>query len=286
MHVPRDERRLSRRSILGLGLAALLLPGCGNKQARRSTPPVIEAASAGPAPVAPQATQVSPTITLYGTLTPEQVDSCYNPAQVSNIGLSRPTAGPAAPAPIVCDRDVVPADPRWDVRLGRPWKYIVIHHSATDTGSADSFHRSHLARGWDGLGYHFVIGNGTGSGNGEVEVGYRWKQQLRGAHAGNLDYNEHGIGICLVGDFQSGYPSQKQLASLRSLVRFLQAKCGISSAEVIGHDDVPGKKTCCPGAHFPMSSFRASLGGSAAVPPPAQPARHVTTAQRNGAGFP
>lgn len=286
MQEPRDAHRLSRRSILGLGLAALLLSGCGNRQAKRSTPPVIESALVGPAPTAPQATKVSPTITLFGTLTPEEVDRCYNPNQVSNIGLSRPMAAPAAPAPVTYDSSVAPADSRWDVRLGRTWKHIVIHHSATDTGSADSFHRSHLARGWDGLGYHFVIGNGTGSGSGDVEVGYRWKQQQRGAHAGNLEYNEHGIGICLVGDFQANYPSQKQLASLRSLVRFLQAKCKIPNAEVIGHDDVPGKKTRCPGAHFPISSFRASLTGSATVAPATSPSRAITTVQRSGAGVP
>lgn len=280
-----NEGRLSRRSILGLGLAALLLPGCGNKQARRSTPPVIESASAGAVPASPPATQVTPTIKLFGTLTPEQVDSCYSPTQVSNVGLPRPVQS-SAPAQVVYDNTVAPADPRWDVRLGRTWNHIVIHHSASETGSADSFHKYHLSKGWEGLGYHFVIGNGTGSGNGEVEVGYRWRQQQRGAHAGNLEYNEHGIGICLVGDFESGQPTQRQIASLRSLVRFLQSKCNISTVEVIGHDDVPGKKTRCPGAHFPMSSFRQSLSGSASSVPAATTTRTVTTANRNGAGFP
>lgn len=258
MKEPHNERRLSRRSMLGMGLSALLLPGCGNKQAHRSTSPVIQRAAIAPAPASPQAVQVSPTITLYGTLSPEEVDRCYSPTRVSNVGLSRPVQS-HTPAPVFCDNSVTPADSRWDVRLGRNWKHIVIHHSATDTGSADSFHKYHLSKGWDGLGYHFVIGNGSGSGNGEAEVGYRWKQQQRGAHAGNLEYNEHGIGICLVGDFESGYPTQKQLASLRSMIRFLQSKCRISNAAVIGHREVPGKETRCPGAHFPLDSFRRSL---------------------------
>ena len=75
-------------------------------------------------------------------------------------------------------------DPKWDVTIRRTWKYIVIHHSATDSGSAASFDRSHRKRGWDGLGYHFVIGNGRGTGDGVVEVGYRWTRQVTGAHAG------------------------------------------------------------------------------------------------------
>jgi hypothetical protein len=279
----RDERRLSRRCVLGLVLAALFLPGCGPNQAKHSTPPVIETAAVAPA--SPKATQVTPTITLFGTLSPEEVDRCYSPTQVSNVGLSRPVSS-SAPAPVVYDNTVAPADPSWDVRLGRAWSHIVIHHSASETGSADSFHKYHLSKGWEGLGYHFVIGNGSGSRDGEVEVGYRWKQQQRGAHAGNLEYNEHGIGICLVGDFESGHPTQRQLASLRALVRFLESKCNIATASVIGHDDVPGKKTRCPGAHLSMDSFRRSLSGATTSVPAASPTRAVTTANRNGAGFP
>src|SRR5439155_15411047 len=56
----------------------------------------------------------------------------------------------------------------------RPWRWIVIHHSATPTGSAAKFDRDHRAKGWDELGYHFVIGNGTETRNGQIEVGPRW----------------------------------------------------------------------------------------------------------------
>src|SRR5687768_8035868 len=48
----------------------------------------------------------------------------------------------------------------------RRWNWIVIHHSATDNGSATSFDRSHRARGWDGMGYDFVIDNGRGAQDG------------------------------------------------------------------------------------------------------------------------
>ena len=71
----------------------------------------------------------------------------------------------------------------WRVTLRRKWTDIVIHHSATRSGSAQSFHEYHQSRGWDGLGYDFVIGNGHGSRDGQVEAGYRWREQKRGAHA-------------------------------------------------------------------------------------------------------
>ena len=74
-----------------------------------------------------------------------------------------------------------PYGPGWKVHTTRRWRYIVVHHSAGPTGSAAVFHRWHLKRGWRGLGYHFVIGNGTGSRDGEVEVGFRWRDQIDGA---------------------------------------------------------------------------------------------------------
>ncbi len=53
------------------------------------------------------------------------------------------------------------------------WRYIVIHHSATNNGSAKIFDRYHREEKGlaDGLAYHFVIGNGTASKDGLVETG-------------------------------------------------------------------------------------------------------------------
>lgn len=151
-------------------------------------------------------------------------------------------------------------DPKWDVKLRRTWRYIVLHHSGTDSGSAASFDRSHRNRGWDGLGYHFVIGNGHGTGDGKVEVGYRWTKQKTGAHAGrprpsvNL-LNEQGIGICLVGNFNNEPPTKKQRASLHRLLNWLSARCGIPKARILVHRDC--KVTECPGRHFPAREFLA-----------------------------
>ena len=145
----------------------------------------------------------------------------------------------------------------WAVGLGREWQWIVIHHSATERGSAAEFNKEHMARGWDGLGYHFVIGNGNGSGDGEIEIGYRWKQQLRGAHAGVAEYNEHGIGIVLVGNFNETRPTPRQMESLYKLLGFLMNYCRIPADNVVGHREI--KITDCPGRNFDMNALRASL---------------------------
>jgi hypothetical protein len=133
----------------------------------------------------------------------------------------------------------------------RPWQFIVIHHSATPTGSAADFDRMHRAKGWDELGYHFVIGNGTGSGNGEVEVGSRWTKQKHGAHtkvAAHPEYNDLGIGICLVGNFDVTRPTDAQMESLARLIRCMMRRYAIPRGHIYGHGQL--KPTDCPGRNF------------------------------------
>ena len=147
---------------------------------------------------------------------------------------------------------------RLDVPLKREWRYVVIHHSYSESGSEAIFDRYHReVRGWKGVGYDFVIGNGHGSPDGAIEVTFRWEQQIAGAHAGDEEYNEHGIGICLVGDFESSYPTQKQMESLVALVSYLQVKCHIPAHHIVGHRHV--KNTKCPGENFPYYRFLSLL---------------------------
>lgn len=141
----------------------------------------------------------------------------------------------------------------------REWKYIVIHHSASEKGSATEFDKYHReTRGWEnGLGYHFVIGNGHGSKDGQIEIGNRWISQIDGAHAGVQEYNHLGIGICLVGNFNDTNPTVNQMTSLIALVEYLQARCRISSENIIMHRHF--RETECPGRKFPYYKLLAQI---------------------------
>ncbi|MBM3458655.1 MAG: N-acetylmuramoyl-L-alanine amidase, partial [Armatimonadetes bacterium] len=152
-----------------------------------------------------------------------------------------------------------------------PWKYIVIHHSASPSGNAAAFDRLHRSKGWDCVAYHFVITNGRGGPDGGLETGDRWRQQKHGAHAGGLwrgapghlrnEYNEFGIGICLVGNFQQGGPTAAQLETLAALVRRLQEQFQIPADRILGHRHV--RDTACPGSRFPWGRLYALMGQSA-----------------------
>jgi len=138
------------------------------------------------------------------------------------------------------------------------WQVIVVHHSASDNGGARAFDAAHRARGWDELGYHFVIGNGTGTPDGYIEVGSRWFKQKHGAHCKTPTnyYNDYGIGVCLVGNFDETSPTPRQLQSLRRLVAFLSQRYHIPAGRIYGHGEVRGTSTNCPGKFLSMNDLR------------------------------
>ncbi len=146
----------------------------------------------------------------------------------------------------------------------RTWKYIVIHHTATSSGSVESIDQEHSLRRdasgnpWRGIGYHFLIGNGNGMGDGEVQATFRWRDQLSGAHAGDRQFNNFGIGICLVGNFEENGPTPAQVKAVSELVSLLKYQFRITEEQILKHGDL--KATACPGRLFPFRKI-------ASIPP-------------------
>lgn len=70
---------------------------------------------------------------------------------------------------------------------------IIIHCSATEEGkdyTVEDIDKWHKARGWKGIGYHYVIYR-----DGTIHEGR--KEEEIGAHC--TDHNTHSIGICYIG---------------------------------------------------------------------------------------
>lgn len=139
--------------------------------------------------------------------------------------------------------------------LSNRWDRIVLHHSGSLSGNARVLGKHHRERGMEnGLAYHFLIGNGTGSGDGEIEIGPRWTQQLDGGHIKGDALNHTSIGICLVGDFTRQMPSEAQIASLKALLTYLLEITRIPESRVTNHCDTPEQATLCPG-YLPTSEI-------------------------------
>jgi len=123
--------------------------------------------------------------------------------------------------------------------------YIAIHCSATkpsqDIGAAD-IDRWHRAKGWNGIGYHFVIKR-----DGTIEKGR--PQDAVGAHVEN--FNATSVGICMVGGVSEANTAKAQdnftpdqYVSLLALVK--QLTKDYPKATVQGHRDFPKVAKDCP----------------------------------------
>ena len=150
------------------------------------------------------------------------------------------------------------------VQKGR-WKYVIIHNSGTRQGNArifDTYHRR-VRKMQNGLAYHFVIGNGNSSGDGEIEIGPRWTRQINGGHVASDYLNNIALGICLVGDLNRDQPTQAQMAALDELIVYLRGRVGKikgKPAIVVPHKKINPKPTDCPGDRFPYGWLQKKFG--------------------------
>ncbi|MGI5337634.1 peptidoglycan-binding protein [Streptomyces sp. CA-181903] len=125
------------------------------------------------------------------------------------------------------------------IDLGSRTEFFV-HYDGGDhvtrTGNAvmHAIEAEHLANGWSGVGYHFVVDQ-----NGAVFEGRGWN--LQGAHCPNHNISGIGVQIAIGGDQE---PSAKALAACRALYEEACRKTGRTLAKK-GHRD--GFATECPG---------------------------------------
>jgi hypothetical protein len=137
------------------------------------------------------------------------------------------------------------------------WKMIICHHSALEKGNAAKYDKDHRRRGMEnGLAYHFVIGNGVDSGDGEIEIGSRWISQIKGGHVRDDAINEVAIGICVVGNLEEKAPTENQIAALKELLAYLHNEAVGPQVVFKVHCEADPNHTACPGKFFPTEAMR------------------------------
>lgn len=119
----------------------------------------------------------------------------------------------------------------------REIKKIYIHHSAFSKNKGlTAIRKFHIARGFDDVGYHFIIES-----DGKIKTGR--KIELQGAHV--KGDNVDSIGICVCGNFETNNPNKCQIEALKTLIKKLYKKFG--KLKILGHKDFPESDTLCPG---------------------------------------
>jgi N-acetyl-anhydromuramyl-L-alanine amidase AmpD len=137
------------------------------------------------------------------------------------------------------------------------WRYIYVHHSRTTGGDAVSLS---TPTGDNPLAFsdHFIIGNGDGCVDGEVQMTQAWNHQegIRNTPPG-AKLSSACVSICLIGDFSRTRPTAAQQRRLTQLVQALQARLHIPAEAVFTHPEVDSPAGI--GHAFPASDFRQQL---------------------------
>ena len=119
---------------------------------------------------------------------------------------------------------------------------IIVHCSATKAGQdfrAKDIDAWHKAKGWKGIGYHYVIDI-----DGTVERGR--DDAAVGAHCSG--HNAHSIGVCYVGGLdRNGKPKDTRTPAQRSAMLDLLylLKQQYPDAVIYGHRDFANKDCPC-----------------------------------------
>lgn len=134
--------------------------------------------------------------------------------------------------------------------------YVILHHTERTFDFASFIKFRHTCfRGWDDIGYHYLIGNGKLSQDGRIYTGR--PECYIGAHA--YGHNTDSLGISLIGNLDIQNPTDKQLESLRKLTREKLRQYNLSPSCVLGHSELEGVTKTCPGSQFNLDEFRESL---------------------------
>lgn len=122
---------------------------------------------------------------------------------------------------------------------------IVRHHSATTGGDVFAFQNSWRNLGWHTGGYHEVILR-----DGTVQIAYNPTTITNGAR--NQNHNTYHI--CVVGN---GSFTAEQERVFEERARFNMNRFGLGVNAVVGHQELPGQATACPG--IAMNTVRGRL---------------------------
>lgn len=135
------------------------------------------------------------------------------------------------------------------MKTDREIRKIIIHCTDSEWGDVEAVRSWHQSRGWDDIGYHFLIGNAypqyenikqrkpQPDHDGAILEGR--KINHIGAHT--LGQNLDSIGIALVG---VNTFSKAQIVSLVNLLKLLLNRYHLQKKDVYGHYEFDSRKSC------------------------------------------
>ena len=118
----------------------------------------------------------------------------------------------------------------------RTIKKIIIHHSASPTTTTvEQINDWHLARGWSGIGYHYVLLD-------DCTIAKGRSLNKSGAHT--KGQNKHSIGICVTGNFEDYHCPAPRFSALMAHVSTLLCDYDLKWSDVYYHQEFAATACC------------------------------------------
>ena len=108
------------------------------------------------------------------------------------------------------------------------WDCVEIFYSGTTAGSIEQLARLRGLGGPGDLNCHFVLCNGQGGGNGQIQATERWRRQWPLTPGQDWRGAPGTIRVCIVGDAKTAWPTDYQVKRLELLLESLARKFQLS----------------------------------------------------------
>lgn len=172
-----------------------------------------------------------------------------SPESPKNSTAAQTTTAPAAGSTTNSGGGLLIRDPALVFRTLHPLdpkrvRHVVIHHTSNSNprwGVAEC-HKSHIARGWSGIGYHYFIEQDGAVYYGRADAAQDWI----GAHVEG--HNSTSVGICLDGNYSVQYPTIDNLNVVARVAAMLLRRYKLKAEAIRYHSQLANKD--CPGRNF------------------------------------
>ena len=115
----------------------------------------------------------------------------------------------------------------------KKWRRIEVFYSRTAGGNLEQMASLNGIRNSEDLNLHFLICNGRGGQDGQIQASERWKRQWACVPGGSWYGGSRTIRVCVVADGAAFPPSDFQIKRTNLLVETLCRKFSIPADEVV-----------------------------------------------------
>jgi hypothetical protein len=112
------------------------------------------------------------------------------------------------------------------------WECVEVYYSGTKAGNLDQIASLSGLASSDDINCHFVICNGLGGSDGQIQTSEKWQKQWSVIPDHTWYGSSRTIRVCLVADGKSVKPTNAQIKRAEALVEMLSVKFNVPPAKI------------------------------------------------------